>query len=403
MRKILVVINTLSRAGAETALMEFLHRLDPKENEVSLFVLTGLGEMRRELPESVKLLNRRFREYSVLSEEGRKSLLRLALRSMLARATLLRLLPYLVRNAVDMLRKGGLLPDKLMWRVLSDGAPRFGEAYDLAVAFLEGGSTYYVADHVNAKQKAAFLHVDYQRAGYTRALDRDCYLKLDRIFPVSGEVKETFLAVYPECRERTMVFHNMLNRERIRGRSMLPGGFDDGFKGVRILTIGRLMKQKALEVSVEAMKRLKDAGDPVRWYVLGEGDQRAFLEERIRSLGLEKDFLLLGAVENPYPYLRQADLYVHASRFEGKSIAIQEAQVLGKAILVSNCSGNREQVEDGVDGLMCQLEAEDICGKLQTLLRDPALRERLGRAAAQKQRGEEAAESQELEKLLSLL
>lgn len=402
-KRILVVINTLSRAGAETALMELLRRLDPKEYEVSLFVLTGQGEMAREVPEHVKLLNRRVWECSVLSGKGRRRLLLQTLRCMLARGTLLRLLPYLARNARDMLRKGGLLPDKLLWRVLSDGAPRLREEYDLAVAFLEGGSTYYVADHVNAKRKAAFLHVDYRRAGYTRALDRECYLGLDRVFPVSGEVMDSFLDVYPECRGKTMVFPNMLNRERIRSRSLLPGGFGDGFTGLRVLTIGRLMKQKALEVSIEAMKLLKDAGAPVRWYVLGEGDQRPFLEERIRLLRLEEDFLLPGAVENPYPYLRQADCYVHASRFEGKSIAVREAQVLGKAILVSDCNGNREQVEEGVDGLMCRLEPEDICAKLRVLLEDPALRARLGKAAAQKQEAEEAGEGKELEKLLALL
>ena len=68
---------------------------------------------------------------------------------------------------------------------------------------------------------------------------------------------------------------------------------------------------------------------------------------------------------NPYPYLRQADVYVHASRFEGKSIAIQEAQVLGKAIVVSDCSGNREQVEPGKDGLMCDLTPEAVCRELK--------------------------------------
>ena len=58
---------------------------------------------------------------------------------------------------------------------MSDSGVKSEDTYDLAVAYLEGGSTYYVHDHVNAKRKIAFLHVDYTYAGYTRKLDKNCY------------------------------------------------------------------------------------------------------------------------------------------------------------------------------------------------------------------------------------
>ncbi len=390
MKKILFVINTLGQAGAETALLELLRRINPKEWEVSLYVLMGQGEMVKELPEYVKLLNKTYDDSSVLSKEGKKNLKSKVLRAMYTRGTVLRLLPYLVGNAFGMLKKGKLLPDKLLWRVLSDGGERFKEEYDVAVAYLEGGSTYYVADHVRAKKKAAFVHVDYEKAGYTRALDKDCYLKFDKIFTVSDEVRTAFTKWYPECLENTSVFHNLLNPERICEKAKQGDGFTDGFEGMRIVTVGRLTAQKAFEVSIDAMKLLKDSGERVRWYVFGDGDQRKKLEDQIKQLGLEEDFLLPGAVSNPYPYMSQADIYVHASRFEGKSIAIQEAQILGKAILVSDCSGNREQVISGVDGLMCQLTPEDIYRDIVKLLGDGALRERLGEAAAQKNKVEES-------------
>ena len=77
------------------------------------------------------------------------------------------------------------------------------------------------------------------------------------------------------------------------------------------------------------------------------------LEKQREELGLTGDFLMPGAVANPFPYFKQSDIYVHASRFEGKSIAIQEAQTLGCAIIASDCNGNREQIIDGEDGLLC--------------------------------------------------
>ncbi len=395
MKELLFVINTLGRAGAETALVELLDRLDPEEYRAELYVLTNQGDMVSEIPKHVRLLNRHFEAISVLDPEGQKALCRQVWKAMFNRLTVVKCFPYLIKNFCAMLSERKVLPDKLLWRVMSDGGQRMEKRYDLAVAFLEGGASYYVSNHVKADRKAAFLHVDYGRAGYTRSLDRDCYLKFDKIFAVSGEVKEAFLEVYPECESRTDIFHNLIDGERIHVKAKDSGGFEDDFSGQRILTVGRLTKQKAFEISVEAMKLLKDEGLRVRWYVLGEGDQRKVLEEQIRTLGLEEDFLLLGAVDNPYPYMLQADVYVHASRYEGKSIAIQEAQILGKAILVSDCSGNREQVEHDVDGMMCDLSPAGI----GELLRDEGKRKRLGEAAACKH----MAEEEELNKLLSLL
>ena len=401
--RILFVINTLGQAGAETALLSLLQTLAREKGEaryeISLYVLTGQGEMASRLPADVRLLNKKYREESVLTAKGRKYLKKTVLKAMFTRGTVVKLFPYLVKNTCAMLGKKRLLPDKLLWRVLSDGGMVLPEEYDLAVSYLEGGAAYFVADHVKAAKKAAFIHVDYEKAGYTRTLDKDCYLKFDKIFTVSDEVREAFLKAYPELPDKTEVFHNILNKEEIVRRAEEGEGFTDGFTGIRLLSVGRLTAQKAFEVSVDAMKRLKDAGKNVRWYVLGEGDQRKKLQEQIDTLGLTEDFILYGAVNNPYPFMKQADIYVHASRFEGKSIAIQEAQILGKPMVVSDCSGNREQVCHGKDGLMCGLTPESLAENIMLLLEDEALRGKLGAAAAKKN----ADAAEEIQKLLSML
>lgn len=401
--RILFVINTLGQAGAETALLSLLQTLAREKGEaryeISLYVLTGQGEMASRLPADVRLLNKKYREESVLTAKGRKYLKKTVLKAMFTRGTVVKLFPYLVKNTCAMLGKKRLLPDKLLWRILSDGGMVLPEEYDLAVSYLEGGAAYFVADHVKAAKKAAFIHVDYEKAGYTRALDKDCYLAFDKIFTVSDEVREAFLKAYPELPDKTEVFHNILNKEEIVRRAEEGEGFTDGFTGMRLLSVGRLTAQKAFEVSVDAMKRLKDAGKNVRWYVLGEGDQRKKLQEQIDALGLTEDFILYGAVNNPYPFMKQADIYVHASRFEGKSIAIQEAQILGKPMVVSDCSGNREQVCHGKDGLMCGLTPDSLAENIMLLLEDEALRGKLGAAAAKKN----ADAAEEIQKLLSML
>lgn len=389
MKKVLFVINTLGGAGAERALLELLKRFSPQQYEIDLYVLLDQGELIHEVPEYVNLVNGEYFAESVLSAEGKKKLGKTVWHRLWPHMALAKNFIYLLRNLGTMMKKKQIHVDKLLWRIMSDSGMVLKKHYDMAIAYLEGGATYFVHDHVDADQKFTFLHVDYSYAGYTRALDQACYPDFDRIFTVSDEVKESFLQVYPECAGKTEVFHNLLDREEIKRKAELPGGFSDGYEGKRILTVGRLTAQKAYETAIDAMKLLKDEGEQVRWYVLGEGELHRKLRQRIEELGLQEDFLLLGAEENPYPYYRQCDLYVHATRFEGKSIAVQEAQILGCTVLVSDCSGNREQVRDGIDGALCQLDAGDISEKIKGLLHNKELCKKYGRNAAKKMDQEE--------------
>lgn len=419
-KKILFVINTMGRAGAETALLELLKVLKSPEYDISLYVIMGQGEMIGKLPSHVRLRNHTFDEHSVLSRKGKGRMMKTVCRAFFRNGGQVKKVRDMVKSFRSMGRRGKLQPDKLLWRMLSDGGRRFEEEFDLAVAWLEGASAYYVADHVKAARKCAFIHIDYESAGYTREMDQNCWDSFERIFMVSQEVKEHFLAVYPEYADKAEIFHNLVDQEGIRRRSKDRGGFSDGTKGVsdgmegvsdgregvsngfegkRLLTVGRLTYQKAIDIAIDAMKLLKERGWAVRWYVLGDGDQRRALERKIAALGLKEDFVLLGAVENPYPYYAQADIYVHATRFEGKSIAIQEAQTLGCAVIASDCNGNREQIEDGVDGILCQLTPEGIADSIEDLLQDEEKRKSLGRAAERKN----MAQEQELQKLLELL
>ena len=389
MKRILFVINTMGRAGAEAALVEFLRRLAPRteegEYEIYLYVLMAQGEMIDLLPPYVKLLNTRFSAGSVLSGEGRRMMAGTVLRAFFRNGGIVRKLSGAAGNLADMIKSRRFQTDKLLWRAVSDGARRFEQTFDLALAWLEGGSAYYVAEHVKARRKAAIIHIDYEKAGYTRGMDRDCWREYDRIFAVSREGKESFCRCYPEYASKVSIFHNMIDRKAVRRRAGEPGGFSDEYDGMRILTVGRLTWQKAVDVAMDAMKLLKDAGYHARWYVLGEGSRRRALEKKAAELGLEEDFLLPGAVENPYPWYVQADLYVHATRYEGRSIALEEALILGCAVVASDCDGNRGLIEDGENGVLCRLSAPDLAQAVAALLEDEKRRRELGRAAKERE------------------
>lgn len=378
MKKILFVINTMGHAGAETALITLINRLiESKEFDISLYAMIPQGELFDRVPDGVRLLNRRIRTESVLSTQGRREIAKRVMSCALRRLTGIRLLGYICSNLSDQKKRGRVQKDKLLWRVISDGAERFDEHFDLAVAYIEGAATYYVANHVNADKKASFLHIDYNYAGYTPKLDHGSYDKIDRVFTVSEEVGRQFLKAYPQYADKTFLFRNLLDVEGIRRKAGLEGGFEDRFDGLRLLTIGRLHYQKGYDVAIKAMKIITDDGYDVRWYVLGEGPERDALENQIGEAGLTDRFILLGAKGNPYPYLKQADIYVHATRFEGKSIAIEEAQILAKPIIASDCTGNAEQIRDGYDGLLLALEEHSLAKTVERVIDDETLRNEL--------------------------
>lgn len=383
MKKVLFVINTLGVGGAERALLELLDTLDGGKYAVDLYVLLGRGQLMNQVPGRVRLLNG-VDSGSVLDGPGRRALACTVAASFFRNGDLLGKLGNILLALPAMLRNRRIQLDKLLWRVVADGAVRPEGRYDIAVAWIEGGSAYFVADHVQASRKLAVIHIDYEQSGYTRELDKDCWSQFQRVFVVSEEIREPFLRVYPEYREKLQVLPNLINQKKIRRLARQPGGFSDGWEGPRLLSVGRLTYQKAFDIAIEAMKLLKDAGYKARWYVLGEGEQRGALEKKIAALGLGEEFILLGTVENPYPYYAQSDVYVHATRFEGRSIAIQEAQTLGCAVVVSDTSGNRRQVVPNQDGLLCALTPEDVARTIGVMLSDEGQRKRLGSAARAK-------------------
>ena len=145
--------------------------------------------------------------------------------------------------------------------------------------------------------------------------------------------------------------------------------------------------------------RRKPEDLPVRWFILGEGDRRKNLERYIKKLGIEEDFVLCGSFDNPYPYMADADIYVHATKYEGRSIAIREAMLLGKAVIASDTRDNRDLIDDGCDGLLCKLDAAALADMIIDTIDNKELTDRLGHAASVK----EKSVPDDTDKLMSLI
>ena len=141
-----------------------------------------------------------------------------------------------------------------------------------------------------------------------------------------------------------------------------------------LISVYEQFHQKGFEIAIKGAAILVEKGYDIKWYVLGEGEERKALEQLIKENNLTANFILLGIKENPYPYINNATIYVQPSRFEGKSLAIDEAKILHKPILTANFTSAKDQIESGINGLIVPLNEQSIADGIIELIEKQELR-----------------------------
>ena len=181
----------------------------------------------------------------------------------------------------------------------------------------------------------------------------------DRIIAVSNAVADDLAKTAGVPRARIDVVYNPIITadlgEKARARLDDPW-FKEGEPPV-VLAIGRLTEQKAFDVLIRAFGLVRKSIS-ARLLILGEGEDRPALETLVWQLGLEQDVRLAGFVQNPYPYLAQAHLFVLPSRWEGLPTVLVEALYLGAPIVATDCpGGSREILCGGQYGTLVPVDA----------------------------------------------
>ncbi|MEN1970001.1 glycosyltransferase [Lentibacillus sp. N15] len=236
--------------------------------------------------------------------------------------------------------------------------------YDVAMAYAGPMDliSYFIIKKVNAKRKVQWVHFDVTKIGFDKQFATTCYRSFDRILVVSNEGKDILTSTLPRLFYKIGTYINPISSDLIIKMANSGEGFEQNshFNGVRILTVGRLCNQKGQDLAIPVLARLKEAGFSVKWYCIGEGSARRNLEERIKKYGIEKEFILLGTKINPYPYMKQCDLYVQPSRHEGYCITLAEAKCFDKPIISTNFTGVHEHITHEKTGLVVSFDYEEV-------------------------------------------
>jgi len=136
--------------------------------------------------------------------------------------------------------------------------------------------------------------------------------------------------------------------------------------------VGELSNRKNQRFLIEAVKRLRDGGLPIRLLLLGEGSEREALERMTVELGLEGAVFMPGNVEPVTPYLAVTDLYVSASCSEGLPFNIMEAMAMGLPIVASEVRGQTDLLRESPDCLYRFGDTDAFCNLVRKTLQSGA-------------------------------
>ncbi|WP_339995948.1 glycosyltransferase [Priestia aryabhattai] len=367
MKKVLFVIDSLSSGGAEKSLVSLLSLLDHKKYSVDLLMFSPKGlylpllpkEINvLEVPKFIKIQNNNI-TYLIKNKNFKELYLRFGA-------------SFSLRNP---LTKKKMHSAQINWRWMSKGIEKLNKKYDIAIAYSQGTPTYFVVEKVDAAKKICWVNTDYKKAPYNKAFDARYYNQYEHVIAVSDHNKEVFINEMSNAKEKTTVIYDIVSPKLIKSMSTNNGGFQDGFDGIRILTIGRLVDVKGYDMAIEACYKLKKQGYKFRWYVIGEGTLKSKLQNMVREFQLEDTFIFLGTFQNPYVFLKQCDIYVQPSRFEGYGLAIAEAKILQRPIVATNFTVIHNQIQNRKNGLIVNMNAEGICQGIKEVIEHKNLRE----------------------------
>lgn len=371
--KILFIGITMNCAGSEKSFLSFVNTLDPERFDIDLVLAKREGLFVEQIPDYVNVIEmEKYGEHFLLSGKNAVSNI---FNTFIKKNVLtgFRVLPYFLKLIMKPSDKESTATK--MWISLMHKMPEFKGHYDIAVSYWGDRTMFYMIDKVSADKKITWLHFDYSFP----KRDNDIYLpyfeKCDAIVNVSTAVDDALTRELPSLKEKCVVIENINSTELITKMSQNGKGFDDGFDGKRILTVGRIADQKGYDFAIPAFAKLRREGHNIRWYVLGGGDEDyvEYIKSIVEREGVAEDFVFLGTTPNPYKYLAECDIYAQPSRYEGKPISVEEAKILKKPIFVCNYLSAGEQLENGRFGKISEIGEEGVYSGLLDMLTKPEL------------------------------
>ena len=354
-KKILFMVSSMNIGGVEKSLLSLLSVMPKEKYDITVLTLEKKGGFLDYIPSYIKVEEAAwFKEIKpIIMESPQRTIKKYLKENKVFKIPTFIYSYYKSKNTDNRY---------IYYKNILKSIPENEGEYDVAIAY--AGPTEiidaYITHKVKAKKKIGWVHFDISKHKINEKLYENLYEKFDKIFTVSNEANKKLNEIITSTVNKSEVLLNIISKELINEMAKEDINFDNEFNGIKIVTVGRLSKEKGQDLAIKALANLKKGGYKVRWYCVGEGNSREEYESLIKDNKLEEDFILLGATPNPYPYIKNSDIYVQTSRHEGYCLTLAEAKCLCKPIVTTNFTGAYEQIEHGINGLIVPLNEDYI-------------------------------------------
>lgn len=386
-KDILVVFTgSMELGGIERSLLGLLDSIDYNEYNVDLFLYAHHGPLMYLINENVNVLPEE-KELAYLRESFGTKLKNRAYYSAYMRC----------REAV--ISKFTHINHDEMWaEIMRKKVKPIKKHYDLALGFFRPFDL--IDEKVYADIKVGWIHTDYSSAGEDLELLRKDYAKMDYIVGVSDQTARTFIELFPELESKVIISENIISESFIKGEADkldVSNEMDDSC--VKLLSIGRFCEAKNFDNVPEIASIIKSKGVDFKWYIIGYGADENLIKSKIAQYDMEDTVIILGKKENPYPYIKACDVYVQPSRYEGKCVAVREAQILNKPVIITNYALSKSQLQDGFDGVIVPMDNQGCADGIVKVIDDKDLQNQL----IENTKKTDYTNSKEIEKLYKLI
>lgn len=351
MKKILILNVSFAVGGIQTSLQNLLENIH-NDYEIDLLILYPDGPLKEKIPDNVTLVEPSW----MLNTLGMS--LKECLKYGSFKQKIFRFFAGAWAKVVN-----NRFP---IWMAIKNQAVL--GPYDVAIAYRHEGMKNEVCSgyinmlnsFVDAKRKIAWIHNDNGTNPLSEEFNDTSYRHIDEIVCVSRSVGESFLKYHPSLREKTTFCYNFVNKKRILEKSMLPQNYNFPPNKFICFSACRLSPEKGIPRAIDAISETLLKNGDVMWIIAGDGVDRRNIEIKIKEYGLEQQIVLIGQIDNPYPYIKSCDVVISTSYFEAAPMLYSEARILHTPVFTTETCSSKEMLNYGEYGIICENSEEGI-------------------------------------------
>ena len=341
MKKILFYIDTLGKGGLDKVVLDVVNHMDFSKYDVTVMRRFPGGYYSQFLDKRIhKKANMPFKE------------------------TCSKFYDHLVRVVCDR------LPRKMVYRMFVH------KKYDIEIACGDAFAATLIGGSTNPDSiKILWEHMDVTKdistaTYYNKEQVEEFFGPFHQIVGVSKDCRDKFIEKYGFA-ERVSYIYNPIDIEDIDKKSVefIPDEYQKN--EFNILAIGRFMPQKAFARLITVCAGLRDEGLKFKLNIIGEGPEEDIIKEKISELDMKDNVQLLGFKENPYPYIKEVDLFVCASIHESYCLVVAESLVVGTPVVSTMCTGPIELLDNGRYGLLVENSENGLCAGIREMVNTP--------------------------------